>query len=358
VAIHFWKLKIADVHRETADCVSLVFEVPKGLEEIFQFRQGQSISVKTIIDGEEVRRSYSICSSPLDNELRVAVKRVDSGKFSTLANRDLKAGSEIEVLPPIGSFFTELNPAQAKNYLAFAAGSGITPLLSIIKTTLAIEPRSNFTLIYGNRNRQSIIFREQLEGLKNRYMGRLAVHYVLSREKTDAQIYRGHIDGKKCQELAGKILFPLQADEIFICGPEAMLSSLRLWLEDQGVDPKKIHFERFNAPEQGLAALNSGSKPPDSGTSRVTLRIDGVSVEFGLARNGLSILEAALDQGIDLPFACKSGVCCSCRARLLEGKVSMDVNYGLEPEELSVGYILTCQSHPLTESLLVDFDQK
>ena len=360
MASHFRALTIKDVRRETPDCVSIAFAIPQELKEEFRFNQGQSISLKIKIDGEEIRRSYSICSSPLDDELRVAVKRIDNGKFSHYANSKIRKGMLLELLPPTGKFYTELNPANPKNYIAFGAGSGITPLFSIIKTTLAMEQHSQFTLFYGNRNRQSVIFKEQLEALKNRFMDRFSLHYIFSREKTDSPVNQGRINAEKCSELS-KQLFDLKtADEIFICGPEEMISSVKDWLEQRGLEKRKIHFELFSAPGEKWLTI-PGSQPvgkAEEKISRVTIQSDGMSFDFDLAYNGESVLDAALKQGADLPFACKSGVCCSCRARLREGRVKMEVNYALEPEELDAGFILACQSHPLTERVLVDFDGK
>ncbi|MEO8174416.1 MAG: 2Fe-2S iron-sulfur cluster-binding protein, partial [Sediminibacterium sp.] len=313
----------------------------------------------THINNEEVRRSYSVCSSPLDNELRVAVKKVEQGLFSTYANDQLKKGDTLDVMPPLGKFFTELHFEQAKQYTGFAAGSGITPLLSIIKTTLRAEPRSSFTLVYGNRNRHSIIFKEELEGLKNLYMDRFRVIYILSREKTDAAINFGRIDADKCNELCNKNLDITRTDEFFLCGPENMIFSVKDQLEKLGVDKKKIHFELFTTPGQKKMTVDRNQLTERTEVkSKITIKLDGISFDFDLGFEGDAILDAALKHGADLPYACKGGVCCTCRAKLVEGEVDMDVNYGLEPEEIEQGFILTCQSHPRTERVIVDFDTK
>ncbi|MBS1565572.1 MAG: phenylacetate-CoA oxygenase/reductase subunit PaaK [Bacteroidetes bacterium] len=362
MATHFHALRVKDVHIETSDCVSIAFDIPEDLRPAFHFTQGQNITLRAVLDGQEVRRSYSICSAPSDNELRVAVKKVDKGLFSTFANHTLKTGDTLEIMPPSGRFYTTLNPAHKKNYLAFAAGSGITPILSIIKTTLATEPNSSFTLVYGNRNRASIIFREQLEALKNRYTTRFVLHHVLSREKTDAPINHGRIDREKCNDLGRKLIDVAGMDEIFLCGPEEMIFSVKEGLEQQGVPSSKIHFELFTTPgqkKQGTGTASSADASAVAGkTSRVTVKLDGISFDFDLPYNGLPILDAALQQGADLPYACKGGVCCTCRARLTSGEVEMDTNYALEPDELKEGFILTCQSHPRTEKVTIDFDQK
>jgi len=360
---HFHKLTIEDIRRETADCVSIAFTVPPQLREAFEYRQGQNITVRMQIGGEEVRRSYSICSSPQENELRIAVKRVPGGLFSTFANEQLQVGLELDVLPPSGKFYTELKAENRKNYLAFAAGSGITPVISLIKTTLAIEPESHFTLVYGNRHRPSIIFREQLEALKNRYVHRLAVHHVLSREQMDIPLNQGRIDVPKCAEFCPGLIDLASVDEVFLCGPQEMIFAVSEWLQQQGVAKKNIHFELFhtleNAPA-GAGKSRTATQPgaEAKGVSEVTVRLDGISHVFRLPYDGESVLNAALLEGVDLPYACKGGVCCTCRAKLLEGEVEMDVNYALEADELAAGFILTCQSHPKTEKVVIDFDSK
>ena len=359
MSIHFHKLKIKDIRRETNDCVSISFEIPPNLKDSFSFQHGQNITIKKEINGEEARRSYSICSSPYENELRVAVKKVEGGAFSTLANSFLKTGDELEILPPTGKFNTTLDQKHKKNYLAFAAGSGITPVISIIKTTLQTETASSFTLVYGNRSRASIIFFEELEGLKNKYMNRFNLVHVLSRERTDAPINYGRIDIEKLNELS-RMLNYSSFDEIFICGPETMIFSVKELLEQKDIDKKKIHFELFTTPGQQQAKGNKQQIPENTGTlkSKITVKLDGRTFDFDLGFDDDAILDAALKQGADLPYACRGGVCCTCKARLLEGEVAMDVHWGLEEEEIQQGYILTCQSHPKTGKVVVDFDVK
>ncbi|WP_205512975.1 1,2-phenylacetyl-CoA epoxidase subunit PaaE [Longitalea arenae] len=362
MATHFHPLTIADIRKETPDCVSIAFEVPDDLKATYRFKQGQNLTLRTVINNEEVRRSYSICSCPADNELRVAIKKAPYGKFSVWANNMLKKGDVLEVMPPTGTFFTELDPAHNKKYLAFAAGSGITPLISIIKTTLLTEPGSSFTLVYGNQNRNSIIFKEQLEALKNKFIRRLAVHFLLSREQTDAAIYSGRIDAEKLDQLSEKLINVQGMDEIFVCGPEQMIFTAMNWLQGHGIEKKKIHYELFTTP--GEKAEVRTKKPElrkeEEGTpeSKVTVKLDGIAFDFKLPYDGETILEAALQQGADLPFSCKGGVCSTCKAKLMEGKVDMDTNYALEQEEVDAGYILTCQSHPRTEKVVIDFDIK
>jgi ring-1,2-phenylacetyl-CoA epoxidase subunit PaaE len=357
MSTHFEKVRIQEVRRETDECVSILFDIPDDLKENFSYLPGQHITLRTTINEEEVRRSYSLCSSPLHQEWRIAVKKVEGGIFSEFANHTIRAGDTIEIMPPIGHFTLPHSDA-AKNYVCLAAGSGITPVLSIIKTGLIKQPRSSFTLIYGNRTRQSIIFKEEIEALKNKYIERLQVIHILSREQTEAPLNEGRIDIKKCEQIF-KTVASLNADEFFICGPEEMIFSIRDWLTSKGIDQKKIHFELFNT--SGSVQTKKEivqSVLPIGPVSHISLTLDGRSFDFDLPFNSDSILNAALKQGADLPYACKSGVCTTCKARLLEGKVEMDVNYGLEPEEVQQGFILTCQSHPRTEKVVVDFDIK
>lgn len=353
MALHFYPLTVCDVRQETSDCVSIAFTVPDSLKEAFTFAQGQNITIKSPLD--EVRRSYSICSSPLQNELRVAVKRVSNGVFSTYATEKLKPGTQLDVLPPTGTFFTPIKPEQRKNYLLFAAGSGITPIISIIKTILATEKESAVTLVYGNKNIASIIFKEELEGLKNVYLQQLNIIHILSREKTESALNTGRIDAAKCSELS-KFIQWVTMDEFFICGPEAMIFSIKEYLELQGISKEKIHFELFTTPTKKHTQIYQAAEQPEKEGAAITLKVDGRSYDFHLGFNENTILEEGLSQGIDLPFACKGGVCCSCKAKLLEGKVEMEANYGLEDSEVKDGYILTCQSHPRTARVVVDYD--
>ena len=358
--IHFHSLQVKKVERETDDCVSITFDVPAELKEIFQFKQGQTLTIKKIISGEEVRRNYSICSSPFDNKLQVAVKKVEGGLFSTYANDELKAGDVLEVLPPTGKFYTELHPSQKKNYVAFAAGSGITPVLSIIKTTLMIEPQSSFTLVYGNRTKTSIIFKEELEALKDKFLDRFRVYHILSRERSDAEINYGRIDVDKLELFFTKLIDAKSCDEFFLCGPEEMTFCIKGYLAGRGISPDKIHFELFTVPgqKQGTRNKEQETKEEQGPIAKISVKLDGIVFDFDLPYESESILDAALKQGADLPYACKGGVCTTCKARLTEGQVEMDVNWGLEPDEVEKGFILTCQSHPKTEKVTVDFDAK
>ena len=360
MSIHFYPLRIKKINKETDQCVSVEFEIPESLANSFQFKQGQSLTMRTNLSGEEVRRTYSLCSSPLDKKWKVAIKKVEGGLFSSFANEDLKEGDELDVMEPVGKFYTELNPTNKKNYLAFAAGSGITPVISIIKTTLRTEPQSTFTLVYGNRSRSSIIFFEELEGLKNKFIDRFSFINVLSRERTETPINFGRIDIGKLTELE-KLIDYKKMDEIFICGPEEMIFCVKNFLEQKDISEKKIHFELFTTSGQKkkseVGSQESGVK--EGPQSKITVKVDGRSFDFDLSLNSdTTILDAALKQGADLPFACKGGMCCTCKAKLLEGEVEMDVHWGLEHEEVEQGFILTCQSHPKTEKVVVDFDIK
>ncbi len=359
----FHPLKVRNLKRETPDSVSIAFEIPPDLAEDYKFTQGQSITIRKTFNGEEIRRSYSICSSPLDGELRVGVKKVENGIFSGYANTELKEGDVLDIMTPSGHFYTELNPSGKKNYIAFAAGSGITPILSIAKTTLAIEKDSKFTLVYGNRNTGSIMFLEEIEALKNTYIDRFTVFYILSRENVDVPILNGRINGEKCGELnLHKLINANEMNEAFLCGPEDMIMSVKDKLTELGMDPKHIHFELFTTP---ASAVHSISKPQTaatqadrSATASVSVKIDGLTYQMDLPYGGDTILDAALKTGADLPFACKGGVCCTCRAKVTKGSVSMEMNFSLEDDEVEKGYILTCQSHPTSEEVFVDFDIK
>ncbi|MES2618703.1 MAG: 1,2-phenylacetyl-CoA epoxidase subunit PaaE [Bacteroidota bacterium] len=358
----FHPVKIKDVKRETSECISVSFDIPSELTDDYRFVQGQSITLRRHFDGEDVRRSYSICSSPLDGELRVAIKEVENGLFSTYANQNFKVGDEIDMMTPTGHFYTELNPANRKHYVAFAAGSGITPILGIIKTTLATEPNSTFTLIYGNKNTSSIIFLEEIEAIKNRFIQQFQVFHVLSRESVDVPLLNGRIDANKCKEfLNKKIVETGSIDELFICGPESMILSVKDTALAAGINSKNIHFELFTTPSQ--TAVKHEAKAAAVATdgvkkAKVSVKIDGITHHMDLAFGGDSILDAALKTGADLPFACKGGVCCTCRAKVISGTVEMDMNFALEDDEVEKGYVLTCQSHPTSDEVFIDFDVK
>lgn len=355
---HFFLLKIKEVRPETYECVSVSFDVPDELKEQFEYIQGQYLTLRTTLNGEEVRRSYSLCSSPLDNEWRVAIKRLPGGLFSTWANESLKAGDTLEVMPPQGRFYCELDPAAKSNYVLFASGSGITPIMGTIKTMLKKQPNASVTLFYGNKDTESIIFREELEDLKNRHIGRFTVHYILSRQDQESDWFNGRLDNEKLNHYARIFFDPKEVDGFFICGPQPMLLAMRDGLLDMGVDKSKVHVELFNAyVESAKKKEEEWEKVYQGKAAKVDVTVDGKTMSFVLPYGGKTVLDGALAKGADLPFACKGGVCCTCKAKLLEGEVEMAVNYGLEDDEIENGYILTCQAHPRSEHLVVDFDQ-
>lgn len=354
----FYPLKVRDIRRETPDTVSVAFEVPENLHDTFRFKQGQHLVLRTHIGGEEIRRTYSVCTGVQENDLRIAVKKVEGGVFGTFANEQLKVGDTLEAMPPQGHFYTELDAKNQNLYVAFVAGSGITPVMSILKTTLAQEPHSRFILFYGNRGFDHIIFREQLEDLKNLYPDRLAVHHVLSRESLGSDLFKGHIDGDKCRSYARLLFRAEDVDAYFLCGPEEMIFSVKEELERLGVFPKKIHFELFTTSgmKKKLAVAGAEAVKKDSFDASVTVIQDGTKFDFYLTSDGSTLLDAAMRAGADLPFSCKGGVCSTCKAKVLEGEVEMEINYGLEPDEVEAGYVLTCQSHPKTKRVVVSFD--
>ncbi len=358
----FHQLQVKDIRRETEDAVSVAFEIPDSLKDQYEFIQGQYLTLKTEIKGEEVRRNYSVCVSPLDKELRVAIKQVPFGKFSTFANQELKVGDILDVMTPMGRFYSEVIPENEKQYVGFAGGSGITPVISILKTVLQTEAKSTFTLFYGNRGFDSIIFREDIEALKNEFMDRLTVHHVFSDERLESPLFNGYISVEKTLKFAKLLFNPNNIDEYFICGPEPMMLAIREALESLDIEKSKIHIELFTSPDKKPTNTSTAqkSKPEfdSSKACKVTIRLDGDYIEFPLEYGGDSILDTALKEGADLPYACKGGVCSTCRAKLVEGEVEMDVNYALEQEEVEAGFILTCQSHPRTEKIVVDFDEK
>ena len=349
----FYTLKIKNIRRETADCVSIAFDVPEALKADFCFTQGQYLTIKTPINGEEVRRSYSICTAPNDDDLRVAVKQVDAGVFSTHANHVLKKGDALEVMPPMGHFYTPLSINAQKHYVFFAAGSGITPVISNIKAILNAEPHSRCTLIYGNRYVSTIIFKEEIEALKNMYLGRFQVFNVLSRERTESELLYGRLDKEKISRFFDKIPHLLHGDEFFSCGPIEMTEAVKEILTEQGVDEKQIHFELFNAPKTSTAK----AKTQNAVDSLATIKLDGLTFDVPVNK-GQNILDAAQAVGADVPYACKGGVCCTCRAKLVEGEVEMIVNYALTKEETNAGFILTCQAIAKSKKVVIDFDIK
>lgn len=351
----FHRLSVNDLRRETADAISLTFAIPQELASDYSFAPGQYLTLRTMLDGEEVRRSYSICSGPDDGELRIAVKRVEGGAFSGWAAEELKAGDQIDVMTPTGRFGVAPSPDEARTYVGFGAGSGITPILSIIKAVLVREPRSRFFLFYGNRTTAGMLFREPLEELKDRFIDRLSVFHVISGEEQDVPILHGRLDGDKVKLLLRAMVPAENIDHVFICGPAGMSEEVEATCRALGIDGERIHVERFVSEFGGKPRPKleiPASAPPKAFASLI---IDGKRREVGVAE-GEAILDAALRAGIDLPFACKGGMCSTCRAKLVEGKAEMDINYSLEPWELKAGFILTCQAKPVSERVVVDYD--
>jgi ring-1,2-phenylacetyl-CoA epoxidase subunit PaaE len=355
----FHELAVAGIRKETAACVSLRLELPEALRATFAFTPGQHLILRATVDGTELRRTYSVCAGVDEGELRIAVKRQPGGRFSTFVNERLRVGDRLLVMPPAGRFFTPLDAGAARLHVAFAAGSGITPVLSILKTVLVREPDSRFVLVYGNRTADGIIFREELLDLKNRHIGRLGLHFVLSGEPEELSLLAGRIDADRVRRFCAGIIRPEEVGAWLVCGPAPMIGDVSAALEGLGVDRRKIHVEFFTAA--GNAPRGSLHGPPvveaTGEACRLTVIAQGQRRELDLPFNDLSILDAALAAGVDLPFACKGGVCCTCRCRLIAGRVAMAANYALEEQEVERGYILACQSHPLTDRVIVDYDQ-
>lgn len=358
----FYKLSIKELKRETPDCVSVLLDVPPNLQETFRFKQGQHLVFRSIHEGQEVRRSYSICSCPRESELRVAVKKLPGGVFSSFLHDEAKVGDELEVMAPQGRFYTPLDPTHQKRYLLVAAGSGITPIISIIKAILLEEPLSEVSLLYGNRHKGSIIFKEELNGLKNRYLERFSVYHMLSRERNASEHLTGRIDGEKMAFFFQHLVPATSISEVFLCGPEGMIGTSREAALKAGIAEHRIHYELFYSAEaearNQLRAEKGARQQEGKPLSRIRLHLDAGTMEFDLAENGDSILDAALKNGADLPYSCKGGVCATCRCKLEAGEVSMDVNYALEPDELAAGFILACQSHPVSAEVVINFDRK
>lgn len=354
MAIEFHRLKVADVRRETPEAVSIAFAVPRELNEAYRFNPGQHLTLRTTVNGAEVRRSYSICVSPDDGELRVAVKKVDGGLFSTLANEAIRQGDEIDVMTPQGRFGVALDPQAARTYVAIVAGSGITPVMSILRTALTHEPKSRVVLIYGNRTSQSIIFREALEDVKDRFMGRFTVHHVLSRERQEIALLDGRIDGGKLDTLL-HTLPQGGIDHAFLCGPGGLIEDGKAALTRFGVPAERIHVEYFSA-DGSPVATRAAYRAADAQEANVDILLNGTHHSIPV-RGGETIIDAGLRAGLEMPYSCRGGMCCTCRAKVTEGEVRMDTNYSLEPWELEAGYVLTCQSHPVTPKVTLDYDQ-
>ncbi len=362
--MQFNTLLVKDVRKETTDTVSVAFTIPSEVtKEDYNFIPGQYLTLKAMINGEEVRRAYSICSAPHEDELRVAIKKMPKGVFSTYANTELKAGDSIEVMTPTGHFHDQEEQqepekeAVSKNYVLFAAGSGITPILSIIKHVLHTEAGSNITLLYGNKDVDSIIFGKEFDALKNKFPARFNFQLIFSQEDRGIEAFYGRINAEKLP-LWGKSFFDVsKIDAFFMCGPEGMTNDIRAYLKENNVADSKVNFELFHA--EGSKANLAKEEIPESDkvNAHMTIIMDDEQYHFDLKTEGTDILQAGVDAGLDLPFSCKGGVCCTCKAKVLEGHATMMLNYSLLDEEVEAGYILTCQAHPTTKKVVVSFDE-
>ncbi|GAA2386173.1 1,2-phenylacetyl-CoA epoxidase subunit PaaE [Dactylosporangium salmoneum] len=354
----FHRLAVLDVERLTDDAVAVTFDVPPPLREVFGFRAGQHLTVRRHTGEEEIRRSYSICSTPSqlrdEGVLRVGIKRVAGGAFSTYALAELAPGDEVDVLPPLGHFTTAFEPDRARHYAAVAAGSGITPVLSLAATALQTEPGSRVTLVYGNRAAGTVMFAEELADLKDRYPQRLHVAHVLSREAQESPLLSGRLDEARIGAILDALLPPDTVDEWFLCGPQGMVLDAKVALSVRGVEDSAVHTELFHVEDAPVRPRPAQPETPESG-AEVEILLDGRATTLTMAHDE-RILDAALRARPELPYACKGGVCSTCRAKVVSGKVEMARNFALEPDELAAGYVLTCQAMPITDKVVVDYD--
>jgi ring-1,2-phenylacetyl-CoA epoxidase subunit PaaE len=360
----FHPLRVKAIEPDTAEAVIVSFEVPADLRETFGFTQGQYLTLRRDIDGQDLRRSYSICAGLDDGELRVGVRKVRGGVFSNWINAHLRPGDAVQVMAPQGRFFVPIEPGAARHHVGIAGGSGITPILSIMKTVLAREPKSRFTLIYGNRQLQSTMFKEEIEDLKNRYMTRLVLHHVFSDEHTDSPLGHGVMNREKIGEFLQTVVPAGSIDHAYVCGPFQMNDEAEAAMLAAGVPEERIHIERFgvalpSATSAGqVGAVVHEALPGDAKQARITIVRDGLQREIAFTEGQPSILDAASAAGLEVPFSCTSGVCGTCRAKLVEGEVRMERNFALDKNEVAAGFVLTCQAHPLTERVTLSFDER
>jgi ring-1,2-phenylacetyl-CoA epoxidase subunit PaaE len=354
----FHKLKIAEVRRETPDAVSIRFEVPKHLQQTFAFKAGQHLTLRAQLDGEDVRRNYSVCVAPSENEIRIAIKQMMPGRFSAWANANLREGHIIEVLPPMGRFVAPESVRPDPYYVALAGGSGITPVISILKTVLETQASARFVLLYGNRSTASAMFLEELAGLKNRYMDRLELYHFLEDEAEEIDLFNGRLDRAKCEAVFELLIDVKSTDAFFICGPGPMMDAAEAALLARGVTPEKILIERFtsSALSAEQLATREALQQKAAGTELI-VTLDGRRSRIGFDPTKGSILDCVQAAGMPAPYACKGGVCTTCRAKILEGQVTMTKNYGLTEQEVVDGYVLTCQSVPATEQVVLSYDE-
>ncbi|RYF17349.1 MAG: phenylacetate-CoA oxygenase/reductase subunit PaaK [Comamonadaceae bacterium] len=361
MSVMFHPLRVRSIQPDTPEAVIVSFEVPEALRPVFGFTQGQYLTLRREIDGQDLRRSYSICAGVDDGELRVGVRKVRGGVFSNWINEQLQPGDTLQVMAPQGRFFVPLEPDAHHHHVGIAGGSGITPILSIMKTALAREPHSRFTLLYGNRKLRSTMFKEELDDLKDRYLSRLVIHHVFSDEHTESEINRGLVNRDKVGEFLQALVPAAGIDHVYICGPFEMNDQAEAALLAAGVPEDRIHIERFGIAQQAtgqVGAIVHQSQPGDAVKARVTIIRDGLQREIAFSREQPSILDAASAAGMEVPFSCTSGVCGTCRAKLVEGRVRMERNFALDKKEVAAGYILTCQAHPLTERVVLSFDER
>ncbi|WP_452226770.1 2Fe-2S iron-sulfur cluster-binding protein [Lacinutrix cladophorae] len=353
----FYKLKINDIYKETEDTSVVSFHIPTTLEKEFKFRQGQHLTLKADINGEDIRRSYSLCSSPIDNQWKVAVKQIPGGIFSTYVNEVLQTGDTLEVMAPSGNFGVEVQPEASKNYIFFAAGSGVTPVLSMIKTHLSAEPNATCKLFYVNKTAKSIIFKEELEQLRNTYFGRLEIYYFLTKERRDIELFNGRFDDEKMQVLTKTFIDIPDTNEVFLCGPEKMVNYVSEYLIQAGLPKELVHFELFvtGLSDEDIKRAERLAQQKVEGTE-VIIVDGGKEFTFTMTKEYDNILDAALGAGADLPFACKGGVCSTCKCEVKEGTVEMKINYALSDKEVSQNLVLSCQAVPTTDKVIVDFD--
>lgn len=360
MSTEFHPLTISSVERLTKDAVAVSFDVPESLKQEFQYVQGQHVTLKADIDGQDVRRSYSICHSAQAQKLTVGIKRIEAGVFSGYANEKLTKGMTLEVMPPQGHFYTEVNAANKKHYMMVAVGSGITPMLSHIETILAAEPESIVTLIYGNKSTPLMMFREKLCFLKNKFMTRLHWINLFTREEYDAELFNGRVSAQKLIDLHNAKVVDLDSvDEVFLCGPEQMINQVNDFFKANNKNADNIHYELFFAGSAEEAANEKQAERAEKygeKVAKVSVKVAGRKTLLDLAMGGDNILDAAMESGADLPFSCKGGVCATCKAKIVKGKVEMDMNHSLTPQEVEEGMILTCQSHPISEEVEIDFD--
>ena len=361
MSIIFHPLRVRAIEPDTQEAVIVSFDVPEDLRGVFGFTQGQYLTLRKDIDGQDLRRSYSICAGIDDGDLRVGVRKVKGGVFSNWINEHLKPGDTISVMAPQGRFFVPLDPAARRHHLGIAGGSGITPILSIMKTVLAREPASRFTLIYGNRSLRSTMFKEEIEDLKNRYMTRLVLQHVFSDEHTASPLNRGVMDRAKIGEFLAALVPAAGIDHAYVCGPFQMNDEAEAALLAAGVAEERIHIERFGIALQDAAKVGAvvhEAQPGDAPQANIVIVRDGLRREFPFTRGQPSILDAASAAGLEVPYSCTSGVCGTCRARLVEGEVRMERNFALDKQEVAAGFVLTCQSHPTTARVVLSFDER